>query len=86
MSAEVPEAASAEEQKVSGSREQAREAPSRPHRGPGPAGGLLPPRAEGRAGPDAEWVAPVRLGCEGGTLGRRLSAVTLVISANVGRV
>lgn len=54
MSAEVPEAASAEEQKVSGSREQAREAPSRPHRGPGPAGGLLPPRAEGRAGP-APW-------------------------------
>lgn len=63
MSAEVPEAASAEEQKVSVRREQAREAPSRPHRGPGLAGGLLPPRAEGRARADpvaldAEWVAP----------------------------
>lgn len=66
MSAEVPEAASVEEQKVSVRREQAWEAPSRPHRGPGLAGGLLPPRAEGRARA-APWrlmQSGLRLGCE----------------------
>lgn len=71
MSAEVPEAASAEEQKVGVRGERAREASSRSHRGPGPAGRPLPPRAEVRAraqpvAPGAEGVVPVRLGCEGG--------------------
>lgn len=65
MSAEVPEAASAEEQKVSVRGERAggaQEAQSRPYRGPGLAGGLVPSRAVGRPRrePRGAWC---RVGC-----------------------
>lgn len=66
MSAEVPEAASAEEQKVSvhGERPQRRGC-----RGPGLPGGLLQPRAEGRA--------RSRPGASGAESGRSLCASAL---------
>lgn len=74
MSAEVPEAASAEEQKVS-----VRGEPGRPRVAPA---GDRAWRAEG--GPwCGAWAVPVRLGCGRGTLPDLLSAVSLVISAGV---